>query len=120
MEENESINPRNQLWFWDQQFLRNKADPTRVLGINSIDDKRFGRLKSFATVTNAGANLPTVPELQFQPEKLHFEIQAGELKCKWEDLRVSYNESNQVVGCTDRDDSNPQKWEILYGKAMNS
>ena len=131
MAENESRN-LNQLWFWDQQFLRNKADPSRVLGIDvysTDDNERFGRLKSFPT---KGTNSPSVTNLNSiivekdttssTTTELQFEIQEGELICKWDnlDFRISYNESNRVVGCTDRDDSNPQKWELLYGKAINS
>ena len=94
----------DQVWFWDRHFLKNKKFPYRAVIVDksSYTDTEFGKLKIHETTND-------IREQQF-------EIHNDELICKWNDLRFGYNATNLAVGCINRNDPDPQTWEIVKGK----
>ena len=73
-----------QLWFWDQHFLRNKKHPNKVLEVLDI-------INGFANLQLASKSIGD--------RNQQFEVFEREIICKNNDLRLSVNAKNLAVGC---------------------
>ena len=96
-------NEDNQLWFWDQPYLRNKDYPTKVLEWNENMENYLNNTK-----WDTGILLLTDKS---DKEGQHFTKKNDEIECKLKNLKLDIK--NGFVGCGNKD--NPQLWEFKTG-----